>query len=1210
MMKKSRLSALLVLISVVAPVFVAEAQFRDPQFYDYPQNHIDWYTIESEHFLVHFQEGNSRPAQVTSRIAEEIYPDVTALYDHEPDTKISIVLNDRLDYANGAAFFLDNKIEIWLPALDSPLRGTHDWLRNVITHEFVHIIQLQASLKGSRRSAITYLQWLSYEDVRRPDVLYGYPSGIISYPLSKVGLPAWLAEGTAQYQRSTIFYDYWDSHRDMILRTRVLDDSYLSLEVMGTFASKTSIEREVTYNQGFAFTNYLASTYGEQVLNDISRAFSRRGVYDVNRAIRIATDKSGHEVFNEWIASLKAHYEPQIASRTFTNAEFIEPDGFYNFFPTLSPDGTELAYLSNRGREDARVLLYIRNLKTGELEEVTDTPIQASLLGGFTLSCGLDLEPEIRFIQNSFTFLPDGDQILYNRIRETRYGEPYNDIYLHSRESKKSTRLSSGARLTEPAVSPDGSTISALIREDGILNIVLIDLKSAKNDEVTSIASNGVQRVTSYSSGEQVYRPVWHPDGSKLYFAWSGRGHRSIRSVDLETGDVTTLLADERIDYRDPHISKDGNSLYFSSDKDGIFNIYVMDLATNSVRQLTSVVGGAFMPNSDADGNLYYAEYLAEGYKIAKLPVDDFAVKNDVASTNQNQSLNIAVNIGVASSNQPSSSTENEVANSEAIQPSNTARSGQANSNYSTHPEQSSTQLANPTAEPVFTMAGNDMYERPYSPHSAIIELQATSWLNSFNDNDITPLPHSLFGIRRLGDVPINIPTRYSSDDRTFKPYEDTFTSFGIYPAIRFDNYSKIRGSNADLLTSGQFSDLAANLWRDTKVGMYFSSREMLDRLSLFGGLLIGPGSTDANEIGDYVQPAGIMAMDRDVFLIAEYRGLPFIQRSWSPTVSIELFNIRRNVANGLQIEEFPCTACLPDTTSIGISYDIWQAQISLISKLNRFTVVDLGWYHSPYRVSTNSFFSREFRQSIGGSSSRYFIGNTFTAGLSFKLHTPHRHSDIAQRGITASIRHSYQPSSLLDGYDIRGGELIPQYNDYKIHTSEIDIRHGFQAIGNRLFDVRSRFHTNYNATNEYFFLDYIGGLPGMRSYSFFALGGNTTFFTQLNFHQPLFERIHRQAGRFTIDKLFARFFAETGNGWGGPLDVGNNLKSGVGAELRLSMNSYYLFPSRLFISMAYGLNEFDVNLPESFITTTGQNSVTFGNEFLFNFGLLFDFDF
>ncbi|HCT53500.1 MAG TPA: hypothetical protein DF712_13685, partial [Balneola sp.] len=114
-----------------------------PLYYDYSHNHLEWFTIESEHFLIHFQDGNSRSAKVTARIAEEIYAPITELYQLEPDQKVSIVLKDRDDYSNGAAYFFDNKIDIWLPALDTPLRGTHNWLRNVITHEFTHIIQIQ-----------------------------------------------------------------------------------------------------------------------------------------------------------------------------------------------------------------------------------------------------------------------------------------------------------------------------------------------------------------------------------------------------------------------------------------------------------------------------------------------------------------------------------------------------------------------------------------------------------------------------------------------------------------------------------------------------------------------------------------------------------------------------------------------------------------------------------------------------------------------------------------------------------------------------------------------------------------------------------------------------------------------------------------------------------------------------------------------------------
>lgn len=1110
-----------------------DAQQRDPALYDYPQNHLPWFTIESSHFLVHFQEGNSRPAQVISRIAEEIYPDVTQLYEYEPDTKISIVLNDRLDYSNGAAYFFDNKIEIWLPALDSPLRGSHDWLRNVITHEFLHIVQIQSSLKFSRKRPVTYLQWLSYEDVRRPDVLYGFPSGIITYPISSVSIPAWLAEGTAQYQRSYINYDYWDSHRDMILRTRVLDDSYLRLNVMGTFASKTSIEREVTYNQGFAFSNYLAETYSEDVLKDISHAFSRRGVYDVRKAIEIATGTDGQIVFDNWIESLKSHYDQNLGNRTFTQATIVETEGFFNFYPTYISATDEILYLSNRKRDDSRVQLYSRSADSKNPVSLLDVDSNFIQNGNFTFSCGLSLDPEVKFIESAFSPLPDGQQLLYNRVRQTKYGEAYNDLYLFDRETDTHTRLSEGARFTEPSISADGKQIIALAQLDGTSNIILIDLDSAKSSPIKSAKDERVKYLTSFNSGEQIFRPTWHPDKSQLFFAFSNGHDRDIHRLDMNTLEIESVLSSPLIDYRDPAIVDDGKSMLFSSDLDGIFNIHRMDIETGSIRRLTSVLGGAFMPALDASGNLIYSEYIAEGYKIARLPAEKWL--NDT-------------------------------------------------------PQHS--------------------YQRPYNTALESTPEVATINFHKINDTDLAALPDSLFQNRRMAPVEITIPTANATDERTFSPYTDTFTSFSIYPAIRFDNYSKIKGSNTDLISRVKFGDVGENLWRDVKVGFYFASREIIDRFSLFGGVMIGAGSLPADGVSGFLQPSRLVELDRDLFLMAEYRGLPFIKRSWSPTISVELFNIRRNVEKGLSIEEFPCTACLPDTTSIGIAYDVWQAQVSLISKLNRFTALELGWYHSPYRVSTNSFFSREFRQTVGGSTSRYFIGNTLTAALFVKAQTYHRHYDIAPIGFNAHLRYSYQPSRLLEGYDIRGGELIPLYNDYNIHSVELDTRHGFRIQNKSLFDIRSRFYTNFDATDEYFFLDYIGGFTGMRSYSFFALGGNTTFFSQLNYHQPIFEKIHRQAGRFTIDKVFTRLFVEAGNGWGGPLDVGNNIKSGIGAELRLSMSSYYLFPTRFFISGSYGLNSFDVNLPESFITTTGQNSVTYGKEVLFNFGLLFDFDF
>ncbi len=1228
----------------------AHAQ-RTPAFYNYPHNHLEWYTIESEHFLVHFQEGSSRPAQVASRIAEEIYGPLTELYGHEPEHKVSILIIDRLDYSNGAAFFYDNKIEIWLPALDTPLRGTHNWLRNVITHEFAHIVQLQASMKKSRRHPATYVQWLSYEDVRRPDVLYGFPNGILTYPLAGISMPAWLAEGTAQYMREEIYYDDWDSHRDMLLRTRMLDSTWLSLEKMGTFTSKTSLERELVYNQGFAFTRYLGDRFGEQAVADITRAFSRRGVYDVRKAIREVTGIDGREVFDDWIAELSRHYTifAESRERNPSNRTWIEPLGFFNFHPTWHPDGDRISYLSNKFMDGAIVSLYTVDSKNfvdadslvdadgaqsaanihaphemgsshsmagGSAHTASSRPVgtRSSRSGraaaghashylnsnaghtGHPHECHLDSAP-LRWLETAFAYSPDGSQIAYSRARINRYGENYRDLYIFDPKSGDSKRLTHSKRLQDPAWHPGGSYLATGRIEDGSINLFLYDMEG-----------DSLIRVTDFRHGEQLYRPVWHPDGTSLYTAYADTAHRGIYRITLTDGliantdtsatgsgdgaptldgpdghsagtgmsthagqtrtgpgtqryTMTPVLVDAAVDYRDPAVSSDGKWLYFSADHGGVFNLYRKSLAHGSTQQLTNLVGGAFMPHPHPDPKnekLLYSEYTSEGYKIALLELSG----EDLAD--------IEMAPAHHAHNQPAT-------------------------RQSTRPAAGNKIAAGVQAE----SAGGD----------GAASTRSLYQLNRFDDSDIDPFPDHVTAVADTGIYRFQLPTRGSSYERQFYAYDDQFTSFQFYPVIRFDNYSRLKGSNSVLLRDGRIGDLGSNLWRDSKVGLYFASREMRERLSIFGGALFGPGSRPSDGISNFFRPGRLVNLDRDLFFEVEYAGLPFIERHWSPTVSVAFFNIRRNVEEGLQVEEFPCTACLPDTTGVDIAYNMWQLEVNLVSKINRWSLIELGYYYSPYRVSTSSFFSREFRQEVPGSTSRYYVGSTWTTAWIFDLSLPFRHGDIAPLGWRGQLRYSYEPSELLDSYDIRDGTLVPIYNTFENHSVEADVRVGFR-LRNQHFNLRSRFFTYFDGPDEFFYLDYIGGMIGMRSYPFFALGGTTTAYSTLSWFLPLKTDIYRQMGRLTLDKVFLRLFAEAGNGWGGPLDIGNDLKTGVGAELRIGMNSYYFFPTSFFISGAYGFNSYDLQLPDAFITETATGRVTYGNQILINFGLLFDFEF
>lgn len=1112
-----KISLLLLVLSAMSPMAAAQTDVR---FYEYPQNHLDWYTIESKHFLVHFQEGNSRSAQVTSRIAEEIFVPITNLYQHQPEEKVNIILKDREDYSNGAAYFFDNKIDIWLPALDSPLRGTHNWLRNVITHEFVHIVQIQKGMKRSRKIPAFYLQWLSYEDVRRPDVLYGFPNGLITMPFATVNVPAWLAEGTAQYQTAGLFYETWDSHRDMILRTRILSDNYFSLDEMATFSSKTSLERETVYNQGFAFVIYLANRYGDEVLREITEALGQKGVFSVVEAIEIATGTSGYDVFDDWIAERKEFYQTAVESINPTPSQTIEQDGFFNFYPQLSPDQTKLAYLSNKGIDFGLLSLYLKDMDGEETEVAV---IDTREFQGHPHHFG-SKDPLLSFMETSFSFSPDSKKITYSVSKKNKYGEQYRDIFVYDIESKNSKRLSHSGRIQFPSWNNSGDMIAAVQYEKGTQNLVL--LYPDHPDSVT--------KLTDFRNGETVATPHWNRDDTKIWFSGSDQSNRNIFVYDLETKQTTPILNDPYVDYRDPYSGPAGDYLYYTSNPDGIFNIYRLPLNGGEPQKLTSVAGGAFMPFIGKNEELYYSEYRSDGYKIVQANEDDLLA-------------------------------------------------------YTEHGSYA----------PVYS----DEYLPPHGDFKYIQQL------NEFDDSDLDAFPNNIKAIADTGNYEFTIDTISDTDNRTYQKYEDTYTGFSYFPLLRFDNYSQQNGNNGALIKNGEFGKFGENLLRDVKPGVYFSSRDVIDKLSLFGGLMLGVASQPAESIGGFFRPDRLFGLDRDAFLILEHRGLPFIERSWSPTVAVEIYNMRRNVADGLSIEEFPCTSCLPDTVTTDIAYDIWEAGLYFRSKLSRRSLLELGISYSPYTVSTENFYSRELQQQVSGSSSQYFRGTTLSTSYTFDYYTYSNDADIAPLGLKGYLRYQFQPSKLLEEYEIEDGALKPVFKNSYNHSTELHLRYGFKTLGDQAFQARIRGFHYFNSPGDSFYADYVGGFMGMRSYPYFALGGSTTAFTSLSWFAPIYRGINKQAGPYTLDKVFARFFFETGNGWRSPYDTGNSLKSGVGAELRVAMNGFYLFPLKFFVSTSYGFDRFTLTLPDDFITNSQSNQVTYGRELLFHFGLTFDFE-
>ncbi|MBI5476391.1 MAG: PD40 domain-containing protein [Ignavibacteriales bacterium] len=551
---------------------------------DFYHPELEWRTISTEHFNVHFHGGVERTAHVVAKIAEDIFEPITTFYNYKPDGKINFIMKDYDDFSNGATYFFDNKIEIWASALDFDLRGSHNWLRNVITHEFTHMIQIQTTLKFSRKVPAFYLQWLQYESERRTDVLYGYPNGIVSYPVSGFVVPAWFAEGVAQYNRREFAYDWWDSHRDMILRMYILDGNMLSWNQMATFG-KTSLGNESAYNSGFALVRYIAEHYGEEKLSEISHNLKSLTAFSIDGAIEKAIGKSGKELYSEWIDYLRHDYNERISAvkETAVSGEIIGGVGFGNFYPHFSPDGKSIAYISNKESDYLGTSsLYLYDIENKK---------EKLLKGG---------------VRSNLSWSPDGKRIYYSKItRDNPHWSNLFDIYYYDFSEETEARLTKGLRADAPSVSPDGKYIVYVAGEDGTLNLYKMDI-DGKN----------IIKLTNYKDGEQIFNPSWSPDGTTFIFDYSIGDGRDIATIPVSGGEVSFVIATQD-DERNGVFSPDGKSVIFSSDMTGIFNIYEYEIETKQTLQKTNVLGGAFMPAVTGDGQIAFALYTSTGYKIS-----------------------------------------------------------------------------------------------------------------------------------------------------------------------------------------------------------------------------------------------------------------------------------------------------------------------------------------------------------------------------------------------------------------------------------------------------------------------------------------------------------------------------------------------------------------------------------------------------------------
>lgn len=544
--------------------------------------------FDTRYYTIIFDEDGEYTAGQIARFCDDIYEDLLARYGaFSDDPRVTCIVNDAVDLANGYAVHFENTITIYATNMDFELRGQSSWLRNVFVHEMTHMIALKKAAKGP----VNLVMFGGAQYNENPDIM----ADLAWYHVAQ---PAWFSEGTAQLGAETFGSESWDTHRDMLLRSAWLDGTLLTLTEMNTLSGRTSLGAEQVYNQGYALIRYIRDTWGDEAV----MALNNTGAWsDFAPTIKKVLGISAQELYDRWMASLDEMYAPY-NERAFVTGERVADLGSTNHYPALSPDGRSLAFLSNRGRDHTITDLMLMDMTTGKVRKLVDE------------------------VDYRVTWSPDSAMLVY--VRRPDSSPRFYDIHTYDIATGTERRISKNLRARDPAFSPDGSSI-----------VFVRNAQGQNQLGVMNADGSDIRYLTGTVDGTQFYAPSYAPDSAGILFSvYRQEQDRDIARIDADapgwrhewerpdsslfaSGSGFQLLVASAADERDPWYAGDGTIIY-ASDRSGVFNLYRLDPETGLTTRITDCPGGAFAPQGTASNGVCYAGYTGEGFSIYRIDAE------------------------------------------------------------------------------------------------------------------------------------------------------------------------------------------------------------------------------------------------------------------------------------------------------------------------------------------------------------------------------------------------------------------------------------------------------------------------------------------------------------------------------------------------------------------------------------------------------------